>query len=126
VTATASEASLSSEPDSLSSPGATAPVDHGIRIASDTAIHLDGADGREAERGAAMARALWPVTWGYFLTELMKPVFETDDIQTAQRFFVNHVRGRGPYSAFGSAAHRMEYCRVESAELASGAAERCR
>jgi hypothetical protein len=47
-----------------------------------------------------MARALWPVTWGYFLTELMKPVFETDDIQTAQSFFVNHVRGRGPYSAF--------------------------
>ena len=69
-------------------------------LASDTAIHLDGADGREAERGAAMARALWPVTWGYFLTELMKPVFEADDIQTAQSFFVNHVRGRGPYSAF--------------------------
>jgi len=71
-----------------------------LGLSSDTAVHLDGADGREAERGSAMARALWPVTWGYFLTELMKPVFEADDIQTAQRLFVNHVRGRGPYSAF--------------------------
>ena len=83
-------------------------------LASETAIHLDGADGREAERGAAMARALWPVTWGYFLTELMKPVFEADDIQTAQSFFVNHVRGRGPYSAFriGGTPYGVLPCRV--------------
>jgi hypothetical protein len=71
-----------------------------LGLSNDTAIHLDGADGREAERGSAMSRALWPVTWGYFLEELMKPVFEAADISTARSFFVNHVRGRGPYSAF--------------------------
>ncbi|MFN8648101.1 MAG: hypothetical protein U0104_15150 [Gemmatimonadales bacterium] len=62
--------------------------------------HLDGADGREEERAGAMARALWPVTWGYFLRELMSPVFDDAAIESARQFFVNHVRGRGPLAAF--------------------------
>ena len=64
------------------------------------AAHLEGADGREAERAGAMARVLWPVTWGYFLRELMQPVFDDADIESARQFFVNHVRGRGPVAAF--------------------------
>lgn len=71
-----------------------------LGVAAEAAIHLDGADGREAERAGAMARALWPVTWGYFLAELMVPVFDDPSIQAARRFFVNHVRGRGPLPAF--------------------------
>ena len=64
------------------------------------ATHLDGADGRESERSAAMARALWPVTWGYFLKEMMAPVFSDDEIESTRQFYVNHVRGRGPVAAF--------------------------
>ena len=69
-------------------------------FAPTAATHLEGADGREFERAGAMARGLWPVTWGYFLTELMSPVFGDDDIESARQFFVNHVRGRGPLPAF--------------------------
>ena len=71
-----------------------------LGLAPDSARHLEGADGREFERAGAMARALWQVTWGYFLTEQMAPVFDDAEIESARRFFVNHVRGRGPYAAF--------------------------
>ncbi len=71
-----------------------------LGLPSDMATHLDGADGREGERAGAMARALWSVTWGYFLRELMAPVFDDASIESARQLFVNHVRGRGPVAAF--------------------------
>ena len=71
-----------------------------LGLSNETATHFAGADGREEERARAMARALWPVTWGYFLAQMMDPVFSTENIESARQFFVNHVRGRGPYSAF--------------------------
>ena len=70
----------------------------GLPVAA--AAHLAGADGREQERASAMARALWPVTLGYFLEQLMAPVFDRNAIRQVQGFFVNDVRGRGPLPAF--------------------------
>jgi hypothetical protein len=66
----------------------------------EAAAHLAGADGREQERASAMARALWPVTIGYFLEQLMAPVFDRNAIRQVHGFFVNDVRGRGPLPAF--------------------------
>ena len=36
----------------------------------------------------------------YFLEQMMAPVFKPDAVDLTQRFFVNHVRGRGPLAAF--------------------------
>lgn len=58
--------------------------------------HLDGGDGREQERARAMCDALWPVTLGYFLEQMMDPVFDATAIAEARRHFVANVRGRGP------------------------------
>jgi hypothetical protein len=71
-----------------------------LGLPTEAAAHLAGADGREQERATAMARALWPVTLGYFLEQLMAPVFDRGAVRQVQGFFVNDVRGRGPLPAF--------------------------
>lgn len=50
-----------------------------------------------------MNAALWPTTWGYFLEQMMHPIFqgELDSINgVARSYFRDHVRGRGPSPAF--------------------------
>jgi hypothetical protein len=47
----------------------------------------------------AMLRALWPVTLGYFMDQMMAPVFDAETIAATRRFVVEHVRGRGPIPA---------------------------
>jgi hypothetical protein len=64
------------------------------------ALHLFGADGDGQSPAAAMARALWPTTLGYFLEQLMAPIFTPAAIRDVQRHFVDHVRGRGSLPAF--------------------------
>jgi hypothetical protein len=65
-----------------------------------SAGHMEGADRDSDGPEAAMARALWPVTLGYFLEQMMAPVFSDAAIDATQRFFVGYVRGRGPLPAF--------------------------
>jgi len=48
----------------------------------------------------AMNEALWPATLGYFLDQMMAPVFDAELISAAKRHLVEQVRGRGPYPAF--------------------------
>jgi hypothetical protein len=49
------------------------------------------------QRDAAdMAAVLWPATWGYFLSQLMRPQFSGIDLEAWRRWFVTTVRGRGP------------------------------
>jgi hypothetical protein len=62
--------------------------------------HVAAADGTEQRRARAMNNALWPATLGYFLDQMMAPVFNPSDIQRARQWFVNQVRGRGPVPAF--------------------------
>lgn len=62
--------------------------------------HVAGADRDEQTAARAMAHALWPATWGYFLTQLMAPVFDRAAVSEIQEHFLDHVRGRGPTPAF--------------------------
>jgi hypothetical protein len=62
--------------------------------------HVAGADRREQVLAGAMNDALWPVTWGYFLEQMMAPVAGPAAVAETRRHFVQHVRGRGPYPAF--------------------------
>ena len=62
--------------------------------------HWTDADRTGAAHAGAMARALWPTTLGYFLEQMMAPVFSPAAIGDAKQFFVNSVRGGGPLPAF--------------------------
>jgi hypothetical protein len=45
---------------------------------------------------ADMATVLWPAGWGYFLTQLMAPLFQGVELAPWRRFVIDTVRGRGP------------------------------
>lgn len=62
--------------------------------------HVRFADGKDLSDAEHMARALWPATLGYFMTEVMADVFSTDQVEGARQYFLEHVRGRGPIAAF--------------------------
>ena len=71
-----------------------------LGVPSDLAAHLAGADRHEQQAARAMNDALWPATWGYFLEQMMAPIFDRTAISDARRHFVEYVRGRGPFPAF--------------------------
>lgn len=49
----------------------------------------------EQRAAAAMNAALWPVTWGYFLSALVEGAMLPETIARVRRHFVDHVRARG-------------------------------
>lgn len=44
---------------------------------------------------AAMNTALWPATMGYFMEEMMDPLFSDEDLTNTREFFINNISGRG-------------------------------
>lgn len=62
--------------------------------------HIEGADLREQPAAQAMNQALWPVTLGYYLQQMMAPHVSAAAIERGRHHFVDHVRGRGPLPAF--------------------------
>lgn len=62
--------------------------------------HIEFANLDEHQPARDMAEALWPCTLGYFLRQMMHPVFGMPDIDQAHRWFSQRVRARGPLSAF--------------------------
>ena len=71
-----------------------------LGIPADSIVAVTGALRGEQANAAAMNEALWPATWGYFLEQMMSPVFSPNAIAAARRYFVDHVRGRGSIPAF--------------------------
>jgi hypothetical protein len=69
-------------------------------VATDAVDHLAGAERREQQWAEAMNRAMWPLTWGYFLEQLLDPLLEHSTIERVRDFWVRWVRGRGPLPAF--------------------------
>jgi hypothetical protein len=74
-------------------------------LASDVYYNVDGFRGQEQVRRKAMADALWPTTLGYFMYQMMDPIFAAsqqfdDPIGSARAYFGNNVSGRGPAPAF--------------------------
>ena len=77
----------------------------GERLADALGINPDvlklvpNANGTDMLEANAMNKALFPATMGYFMEEMMNPLFSDDDIHQTKRFFSNHVSGRGPIPA---------------------------
>src|SRR5205823_6548102 len=47
-----------------------------------------------------MNHALWPMAWGYYLEQLLDPVFSDDQIEVAKQYFTQWVVGRGHLPCF--------------------------
>jgi hypothetical protein len=67
---------------------------------------VTGADADEDAVMAAMNRALWPVTWGRYLDDLLAPDAGESIVPAAARFalrgfFIDHVRGGAPLPTLG-------------------------
>lgn len=71
-----------------------------LGIPANVAVHLEGSDRTEQLASRAMNQALWPTTWGYFLSQMMAPHLSKTAIAAARKHFVEFVRGRGPLPAF--------------------------
>ena len=70
------------------------------RQAPRTFDRVDGAQRTETTAAAAMNRALWPCTLGYFLEQMMSPLVDDAALAAARAHFCTDVRGRGPLPAF--------------------------
>jgi hypothetical protein len=64
------------------------------------AAHLANAEITEQVPAQAMNQALFPVTMGYFLEQMMAPQFGEEAVDAAREFFHDHLRARGPLPAF--------------------------
>jgi len=64
-----------------------------------TFSHVRYADGTGGQNSADMVTALWPATLGYFLDQMMDPVFTAAQRETMRQFTRDHVRPRGPLAA---------------------------
>ena len=60
---------------------------------------VSNANGRDQLEANAMNRALFPATLGYFMEEMMNPLFRDHDIDATKVFFSHFVSGRGPLPA---------------------------
>ncbi len=71
-----------------------------LGLGPDAAAHLANAGITEQVPAQAMNQALFPVTMGYFLEQMMAPQFGDEVVDAAREFFQNHLRARGPLPAF--------------------------
>ena len=71
-----------------------------LGLGADVASHLANAGITEQVPAQAMNQALFPVTMGYFLEQMMSPQFGDNVVEAAREFFQNHLRARGPLPAF--------------------------
>jgi hypothetical protein len=71
-----------------------------LGVPAAVADHIAGAGRIEQQSARAMNRALWPVTWGYFLDQLLDPIVPASAIDATHDFYVASVRGRGSLPAF--------------------------
>lgn len=60
---------------------------------------MPGADGTDQREARAAGTALWPATWGAYLTTTLHPIISADVAAQTRAFFVRYVSGRGPIPA---------------------------
>lgn len=60
---------------------------------------MPNANGKDQSESIAMNTALFPSTMGYFMEEMMDPLFNQEDIEATRKIFTNSVSGRGPIPA---------------------------
>jgi len=61
--------------------------------------NIPNANGKDQLSANAMNAALFPATLGYFMDEMMDPLFSERDIDETKTFFSKFVSGRGPVPA---------------------------
>lgn len=66
-----------------------------LGINYDTVQHIHHADQQDVKEAMCMNRALWPVTLGYYLPQMMHPVFSKTEIERTKKHFNQYVLGRG-------------------------------
>lgn len=71
-----------------------------LGVPSGVVRNVAGASGAEEVRAATMNRVLWPATLGYFMEEILNPVFNTAAHDSGRTYFVGNVRARGPVPNF--------------------------
>src|SRR4029077_13200711 len=71
-----------------------------IGIDPATLAHVGSADGTGERNGKDMLTALWPATFGYFLSQMMANVFTPQQIETARQYVIENAIPRGPVPAF--------------------------
>ncbi len=57
------------------------------------------ANSKDQAEAGTMNLALFPATMGYFMEEMMDPLFSARDIEDTKKFFSEYVSGRGPLPA---------------------------
>ncbi len=70
-----------------------------LGISYKTLQHIRHADRKDIREAMLMNRALWPTTFGYFLSQMMHPVFSSGDIIQTRSHFNQYVLGRGKMPA---------------------------
>lgn len=76
-----------------------------LNISPDIFQTVRNANGKDQLETKAMNKALFPATIGYFMEEMMDPIFNDRDIKSTKDFFVENVSGRGPIPAFKIGRH---------------------
>ncbi len=71
-----------------------------LGLPSSAVAHIAGADQTEQQSAAAMTRALFAATWGYYLDTMMAPAVPATAIDALREYMVGAVRARGPLPAF--------------------------
>jgi hypothetical protein len=62
--------------------------------------HIQHADGVNTQSGQDMLDALWPATFGYFLSQMMEPVFQPAQIENLREYAATNTIPRGASPAF--------------------------
>lgn len=70
-----------------------------LNLSTDLFQGLPNANGKDQLESIAMNTALFPATMGYFMEEMINPLFTDNDIENTRNFFSNYVSGRGPIPA---------------------------
>jgi hypothetical protein len=71
-----------------------------LGVNPDLSARLANAGMHEQAGAQAMNQALFPVTMGYFLEQMLRPQFGDSVVDAARDFFLNSLRARGPLPAF--------------------------
>lgn len=74
-------------------------LSEGLGIDKEVLHFLENSEGKDGLEAIAMQKALWPATLGYFMEEMMNPLFKSETIKKTREFFTKFVSGRGFLSA---------------------------
>jgi hypothetical protein len=66
-----------------------------LGISYDAIQHVQNAGQTDVKEAMCMNRALWPITFGYYLPQMMRPIFTENEINRTKNHFNQYVLGRG-------------------------------